>query len=69
MHSSGQLKSYLGRQAASEMDCERVKREAWRDNGNLVLMADQVAELPLADRRLIEQIATRAYGMKTLKGK
>lgn len=68
MHSSGQLKSYLGRQAASDMDCERVKREAWRADGDLVLMHDQIAALPLADRNAIAQIAMRVYGVKIIKG-
>lgn len=67
MNSSGQLRSYLGSRAASSMDCERVKREAWRSEGDVVLMHNQIAALPLADRQVIEQIASRVYGVKIIK--
>lgn len=65
---SGQLRSYLASRVASSMDCERVKREAWRNNGDLVLMQDQIAGLAQDERSTIEKIATRQYGNKTLKG-
>ena len=66
--SSGQLRSYLAGKVSASMDCDRVKREAWRDDGNLVMMHDQIAALPLSDRQTLERIASRQYGVKTLKG-
>ena len=66
--SNGQLRSYLASRVVESMDCERVKREAWRTDGDLVLMHDQIAALPLSDRQMLERIASRQYGVKTLKG-
>lgn len=68
MSGSGQLRSYLASRVSSDMDCDRVKRSAWRSDGNLVLMHDQISALSLDERRFIEQIATRVYGLKLVKG-
>lgn len=67
--SSGQLRSYLASRVVEGMDCERVKREAWCNNGDLVLMQDQIAGLSLDERCVLEKIATRQYGRTVLKGK
>lgn len=66
--SSGQLRSYLASRVVASMDTARIKREAWCNEGDFVLMADQIAELPLQDRQTIERIATRAYGVKLIRG-
>jgi hypothetical protein len=68
MSNSGSLRSYLASRTASNMDCERVKREAWREEGDAVLMHDQIAELPLDDRRHIERIISKIYGFRKVKG-
>jgi hypothetical protein len=62
------LRSYLAKYAAQSTDVEAIKRDAWRNDGHLVLMNEQIAQLTLPERRAIEQIATRQYGLKTIKG-
>ena len=65
---SNGLRSYLASRVVESMDCERVKREAWCGEGNGVLMRDQIAELPLDDRRHIERIFSKIYGFRKVKG-
>ncbi len=65
---NSRLRSCLARYVADSMDMDKVKQDAWRNDGHLVLMHDQIEQLTLPERRAIEQIATRQYGLKTLKG-
>lgn len=54
---------------ASENHNHKIKQHAWQQQGNLLLNAQQIStDLSLQERRLIEQIGTRIYGNKTLKG-
>jgi hypothetical protein len=46
----------------------RVKRMAWVVDGDFVLMKEQMAMLSANDRRTIEQIATKIYGNRIVKG-
>jgi hypothetical protein len=46
----------------------KIKRNAWQHDGDFVLMKEQIAMLSSADRKTIEQIATKVYGNRVLKG-
>lgn len=52
----------------AEDKAQRIKRMAWQHDGDFVLMSEQMAMLSSADRRTIEQIATKIYGNRTVKG-
>lgn len=52
----------------AEDKAQRIKRMAWQIDGDFVLMKDQMAMLSSADRKTIEQIATKIYGNRTVKG-
>ena len=62
------IRSYLAKYQAKSIDAEKIKQEAWQHQGHLVLMAEQIARLTADERRALEQIATRHYGNKVLKG-
>lgn len=53
----------------AEDKAQIVKRNAWQYDGDFVLMKEQMAMLSSADRRTIEQIATKIYGNRVLKGR
>ncbi len=62
------LKSYLGRFQATEMDRERIKSEAWNEEGILVIRLDD-PELHWAEREAVRAIGNKKYGNPTTKGK
>jgi hypothetical protein len=62
------IRSYLAKYQANHLDTHQIKRDAWQKEGHLVLMAEQIASLTPDERRALEQIATRQYGHKTMKG-
>jgi hypothetical protein len=54
---------------AIENTSNRIKRDAWLLTGHLSLNDQQIStELTLQEQRIIEQIGTRIYGIKQIKG-
>ena len=42
----------------------RLAKRRWHDEGDLVLMADQIARLNWQDRELLNAIGARLYGQR-----
>jgi hypothetical protein len=56
-------RSPLGRFLPQTLDLDRLKREGWREQGLLVVSAED-ARLDWVERELLNQIAERLYGKR-----
>ncbi len=61
-------RSSLGRSQPSKIDYTRIKREAWRDNGILVVDVETVNGLSWIDRQHLRNIGDHLYGRRRPKG-
>lgn len=53
----------LARLLPAKPDAEQIKREGWRDNGILVVSADD-PRLDMVEREFVRQIGNSLYGEK-----
>jgi hypothetical protein len=56
-------RSPLGRFVPQTLDLDRLKREGWREQGLLVVSAEDT-RLDWVERQLLSQIAERLYGKR-----
>ena len=61
---AGDVTDSVGRLQATRIDYARVKREAWRNDGILVVDVDKAAGLSWADRELLRTIGDQLYGRR-----
>ena len=54
----------VARMIGSSVDYGKVKRDAWRKNGILVVDVDGVENLGWADRELLCGVGNRLYGQR-----
>ncbi len=57
------LKCNLGRMQPKQIDAEKIKREAWGNDGILVIKADD-ERLSWPEKELIKQIGNKIYNNK-----
>ncbi|WP_057916349.1 hypothetical protein [Lysobacter antibioticus] len=58
-----QYRSPLGRFVPQTLDLDRLKRQGWREQGLLVVSAEDT-RLDWVERQLLSQIAERLYGKR-----
>jgi len=54
----------IGRLQPTTIDYARIKREAWRNDGILVIDVDRAEGLNWADRELLRVIGDQLYGRR-----
>jgi len=60
-------RSPLGQFVPQTLDLDRLKRQGWRDQGLLVVSAEDT-RLDWVERQLLSQIAERLYGKREKAG-
>jgi hypothetical protein len=62
------FRSPLARIQQTKIDYERIKREAWLDDGILVVAVEEVPDISWPDRQHLRNIGNRLYGRRAKTG-